>query len=84
MPGHVDMYSTQPIIIIIIIIIIKHNSHRQDNVVTNINVERTYVNPYSYLDGWNRFEETQLPPKEAFKNDLTIIINQFVSTLKNI
>ena len=46
MPGHVDIYSTQTIsiiiILILIIIIIKHNNHRPDNVVTNINVERTY------------------------------------------
>ena len=27
--------------------------------------------PYSYMDGWEKFGETKLPPKEAFTNDLT-------------
>ena len=29
------------------------------------------VYPYSYMDSFSRFEETSLPPKESFKNDLT-------------
>ena len=29
------------------------------------------VCPYSYIDSFERFSETQLPPKEAFFNDLT-------------
>jgi hypothetical protein len=27
--------------------------------------------PYSYFSGWDKFEETKLPPKEAYFNDLT-------------
>ena len=29
------------------------------------------VYPYSYMDGWNKFNETALPSKDAFFNDLT-------------
>ena len=32
---------------------------------------RKGVYPYAYMDGWERFEETSLPPKEAFYSDLT-------------
>jgi hypothetical protein len=37
---------------------------------------RKLVYPYSYMDGFDKFKETELPPKEAFKNDLT---NQHIS-----
>ena len=29
------------------------------------------VYPYGYMNSWERFNETELPPKEAFYNDLT-------------
>ena len=29
------------------------------------------IYPYTYMDSFDRFSETQLPPKEAFFNDLT-------------
>ena len=29
------------------------------------------VYPYPYMDSFSKFEETSLPPKEAFRNDLT-------------
>ncbi len=32
---------------------------------------RKGVFPYTYIDSMNRLKEKQLPPKEAFKNDLT-------------
>src|SRR5690606_8694799 len=31
---------------------------------------RKGIYPYSYMNSWKRFEETQLPSKEAFYNDL--------------
>jgi hypothetical protein len=31
---------------------------------------RKGVYPYSYMDSWERFNEPELPPKEAFYNDL--------------
>ena len=31
---------------------------------------RKGVYPYTYMDGWEKFEETSLPPKSAFYNDL--------------
>ncbi|XP_057310676.1 uncharacterized protein LOC130648652 [Hydractinia symbiolongicarpus] len=30
------------------------------------------VYPYEYMDGWRRFEETELPPKEAFHSKLNM------------
>ena len=30
------------------------------------------IYPYEYMDDWNRFEETALPPKEAFYNKLSM------------
>jgi Recombination endonuclease VII len=32
---------------------------------------RKGVFPYDYMDSWNKFSETQLPPREAFFNKLT-------------
>ena len=32
---------------------------------------RKGVYPYSYMDSFERFEETELPPREAFFNDLS-------------
>ena len=32
---------------------------------------RKGVYPYSYMNGWEKFEETTLPPKEKFYNDLS-------------
>ena len=32
---------------------------------------RKGVYPYSYMDSFDKFAETQLPPKEAFENDLS-------------
>ena len=32
---------------------------------------RKGVYPYSYMDSWNKFKETTLPPKEKFFSDLT-------------
>lgn len=32
---------------------------------------RKGVYPYSYMDSWEKFKETQLPPREAFYNKLT-------------
>ena len=32
---------------------------------------RKGVYPYEYMDSWERFEETKLPPKEAFYSKLT-------------
>ena len=29
-------------------------------------MQRKGVYPYEYMDSWERFEETRLPPKEAF------------------
>ena len=30
------------------------------------------VYPYEYMDSWNRFNETFLPPKKYFYSELTI------------
>ena len=32
---------------------------------------RKLVYPYSYMDGWERFEEKELPPRSVFYNDLS-------------
>jgi len=32
---------------------------------------RKGVYPYSYMNTFNKFQETKLPPKEAFYNDLS-------------
>ena len=32
---------------------------------------RKGVYPYSYMDSWDKFEETTLPPREKFYSDLT-------------
>ena len=32
---------------------------------------RKGVYPYSFMDSWKRFEETSLPPRKAYYNDLT-------------
>lgn len=31
---------------------------------------RKGIYPYSYMDSFDKFKETSLPPKEAFYNDL--------------
>ena len=28
--------------------------------------------PYEYMDGWKKFEETSLPPKDAFYSQLNM------------
>ena len=33
---------------------------------------RKGVYPYEYMDSWDKFEETQLPPKEAFDSNLNM------------
>ena len=33
---------------------------------------RKGVYPYKYMDGWEKFEETNLPPKDAFYNRLSM------------
>ena len=33
---------------------------------------RKGVYPYEYMSSWNKFEETQLPPKEAFHSNLNV------------
>ena len=33
-------------------------------------IQRKGVYPYKYMVGWERFEETNLPPKEAFWSEL--------------
>ena len=33
---------------------------------------RKEIHPYEYMDSWNRFKETALPPKEAFYSKLNI------------
>ncbi|XP_057290716.1 uncharacterized protein LOC130613378 [Hydractinia symbiolongicarpus] len=33
---------------------------------------RKGVYPYEYMDGWRRFDETELPPKEAFYSKLNV------------
>ena len=30
------------------------------------------VYPYEYIDSWEKFDETTLPPKEAFYNNLNL------------
>ena len=35
-------------------------------------MRRKSVYPYEYMDSWERFEETQLPPKEAFYSKLNM------------
>ena len=35
-------------------------------------MRRKGVYPYEYMDSWDRFEETQLPPKEAFYSKLDL------------
>ena len=36
-------------------------------------VRRKGVHPYEYMDGWKKFEETSLPPKDAFYSRLNMI-----------
>ena len=33
---------------------------------------RKRVYPYEYIDSWERFNETSLPPKEAFYSELNL------------
>ena len=33
---------------------------------------RKGVYPYEYMDGWEKFEETSLPPKDAFYSRLSM------------
>ena len=35
-------------------------------------MRRKGVFPYEYMNGWGKFEETSLPPKDAFYNRLTM------------
>ena len=35
-------------------------------------MRRKGVYPYEYLDGWKKFEETSLPPKDAFYSRLNM------------
>ena len=35
-------------------------------------MRRKGVYPYEYMDSWERFEETRLPPKEAFYSKLNM------------
>ena len=35
-------------------------------------MRRKGVYPYEYMDGWDRFEETKLPAKEAFYSRLNM------------
>ena len=35
-------------------------------------MRRKGVYPYEYMDSWERFEETRLPPREAFYSKLYI------------
>ena len=30
------------------------------------------IYPYEYIDGWSRFDEGSLPPKEAFYSKLSV------------
>ena len=35
-------------------------------------MQRKGVYPYEYMDSWERFEETRLPPREAFYSNLNM------------
>ena len=35
-------------------------------------MRRKGVDPYGYMDGWKKFEETSLPPKDAFYSRLNM------------
>ena len=45
-----------------------HSFYREEDVFQLM--RRNGVYPYEYMDNWSRFEETRLPPKEAFYSKL--------------
>lgn len=44
--------------------------YQQDDVFKLMQGKGVY--PYEYIDSWEKFEETRLPPKEAFYSKLNI------------
>ena len=35
-------------------------------------LEKVFIYPYKYMDGWKKFEETSLPLKDAFYSRLSM------------
>ena len=48
---------------------------------------RKSVYPYEYIDSWEKFDKTALPPKEAFYSNLSsedILVMRIIRMLKRI
>ena len=62
------------------------NTYRFCNKVINksILLLRKGVYPYEYMDSWERFNETSLPPKESFYSELNLedIVMRIIYMLK--
>ena len=43
---------------------------------------RKGVYPYEYMTSWDKFEETKLPPKEAFHSNLVILVSMIINMHK--
>ena len=43
---------------------------------------RKGVYPYEYMDSWEKFDETSIPPKEAYYSKLNEVVMQTMHTFK--